>query len=174
MRLLNILQSEFWFLERKGGGTMGFDLCGVRSRSEKGDYFRNNVWWWRPLWKFICENCDSILTEKQKMGGSFNDGTLISENQALEIADALQRLIDSGEVRKYQKARKKALDSLPDEECAICKGKGIRDDKFVKGKCNACGGKGKRRPWICSYPFAEINVKAFCEFVKESGGFGIY
>ena len=26
-----------------------------------GIYFRNNVWWWRPLWMFICENCDDIL-----------------------------------------------------------------------------------------------------------------
>ena len=26
-----------------------------------GSYFRNNVWYWRPLWNFVCEVCDDCL-----------------------------------------------------------------------------------------------------------------
>ncbi len=29
-----------------------------------GAYFRNNVWWWRPLWNYVTELCDDILTEE--------------------------------------------------------------------------------------------------------------
>ena len=29
-----------------------------------GIYFRNNVWWWRPLWMYISDLCKDILTEK--------------------------------------------------------------------------------------------------------------
>ena len=37
-----------------------------------GTYFRNNVWWWRPLWHFVTNICDDILTEKDMEQGSFN------------------------------------------------------------------------------------------------------
>jgi hypothetical protein len=28
---------------------MGMDVYGKEPKSDKGEYFRNNVWWWRPL-----------------------------------------------------------------------------------------------------------------------------
>ena len=34
---------------------MGFDLYGLAATSENGAYFRNNCWWWRPLWNFTCK-----------------------------------------------------------------------------------------------------------------------
>ena len=39
-----------------------------------GIYFRNNVWWWRPLWNYVCKNCSDILTDEDVGAGSFNDG----------------------------------------------------------------------------------------------------
>ena len=32
-----------------------------------GDYFRNNVWYWQPLWKYICMICDDILTNEESL-----------------------------------------------------------------------------------------------------------
>ena len=32
-----------------------------------GVYFRNNVWWWRPLWSFVCERLDDVLTEDTRV-----------------------------------------------------------------------------------------------------------
>ena len=65
---------------------MGFDLNGINPKINKPDtdenpgvYFRNNVWWWRPLWDFVCMQCDDFMTESQKMGGSYNDGKLIDQ-----------------------------------------------------------------------------------------------
>ena len=28
-----------------------------------GVYFRNNVWWWRPLWDYVCNNVDELTEE---------------------------------------------------------------------------------------------------------------
>jgi hypothetical protein len=34
---------------------MGMDVYGKDAVSEKGEYFRNNVWYWRPLWNYCIE-----------------------------------------------------------------------------------------------------------------------
>jgi uncharacterized protein YlaI len=77
---------------------MGFDLVGIKAKSEKGEYFRNNVWYWRPLWTYICNECDDILTIKEAEGGTFNDGTKISKAKAEKIAKRIQERIDDGSV----------------------------------------------------------------------------
>ena len=37
-----------------------------------GDYFRANVWTWRPIWNFTCEMCPDILTEEDLERGHYN------------------------------------------------------------------------------------------------------
>lgn len=32
---------------------MGMDLYGKKPLNPVGEYFRNNVWWWRPLAVFV-------------------------------------------------------------------------------------------------------------------------
>ena len=35
---------------------MGFDLYSLGNhKTDKGEYFRNNVWWWRRLADFVVE-----------------------------------------------------------------------------------------------------------------------
>ena len=80
------------------------DNCGV--------YFRNNVWWWRPLWNFVSSVCESILTEKDIESGSYNDGHGISKTKANRIASRLFKLIRNGDVKAYESAYRKHLDSL--------------------------------------------------------------
>ena len=138
-----------------------------------GIYFRNNVWWWRPLWEFICHTCDDILTEKEIEAGSYNDGKEISEKKANVIASRLQLYIDNGEAERWGKHRQCTLDEQEDEECCICEGTGKRDDEYVKGKCNSCQGKGTKRPFNTNYPFDIENVEEFIKFAAQSGGFTI-
>ena len=53
---------------------MGFDLYSTGNhKSQKGEYFRNNVWWWRPLWDWTYEQCQDIITQKQYEEGQYND-----------------------------------------------------------------------------------------------------
>ena len=43
---------------------MGFDLYG-NSKNKEGEYFRNNVWWWRRLADYVCEYT-GVVDEKDK------------------------------------------------------------------------------------------------------------
>jgi hypothetical protein len=139
----------------------------------KGAYFRNNSWWWRPLWDFVCEVCADIITEDEHNSGHYNDGYLIDADRALAISTRLIHLIDQGEVKKFEKKYMKMLNFLPDENCWLCHGTGKRKDMKVKNGCNSCHGTGKIRPSECNYPFSEDNVQDFATFCKYSGGFEI-
>ena len=122
---------------------MGFDLNGVNPISKKGEYFRANVWWWRPLWKFVCVNCDDILNEKDQEKGQWNDWHEIIDKKANKIADRIYDLDKKGEIKKYEKKYKKEINDLED-------------------------GAFERH-----YPFERDFVMEFASFCEESGGFNI-
>ena len=152
---------------------MGFDVYGKQPVKETGEYFRNNVWWWRPLWDFICEKCDDIISQADADGGTSNSGWLIDDTKAKAIAKRLEELVHDGVVKEYERTYTRELIQMPDVSCDICNGKGTRNDEVIQGKCNACGGLGHRRPRNTSYPFDAENVVQFIEFAKHSGGFTI-
>ena len=62
-------------------------------KDNPGEYFRNNVWFWRPLWNFVCNNCQDILNEDDMMGGESNSGYEISEHKAELIGRRLSALL---------------------------------------------------------------------------------
>ena len=138
-----------------------------------GTYFRNNVWWWRPLWQFVAGVCEGILTEKDIEQGSWNDGHKISKTKADRIAKRLYSMIENGEVKAYEEGYKKHLASLEQVGCDTCDGSGIRNDEVIQGKCNGCDGTGKKDEWAKSNPFSEDNVREFANFCANSGGFAI-
>tara|TARA_R100000664_G_scaffold32679_1_gene47984 strand:+ start:303 stop:647 length:345 start_codon:yes stop_codon:yes gene_type:complete len=78
---------------------MGFDLYGISSK--ENTYFRNNVWWWYPLWKFIVLYCGNILSDKDIISGTYNNGHIISKTKSKRIASRLRRLIKEGVVDTY-------------------------------------------------------------------------
>ena len=124
---------------------MGFDVYGMDPQTEKGHYFRNNVWYWRPLWNLICDECNDILTENQMASGSYNDGVEVSAKQAIKI---FKRLVDKApqieeDVIEYEKGRKEAAKKDP-------------------------------KDFATRYPLTSENIWEFAEFCKESGGFSIH
>jgi hypothetical protein len=161
---------------------MGMDVYGNNPKSKVGEYFRNNCWYWRPLWDYVCQECKSIITAKDASAGHYNDGHLISATKAVLIANKLDSLLASGEVKAYAQGYKETMDAVPDEPCEICNGTGTRPggreqfgEAWLKEThgCNGCQGKGSRRPSATWYPFEESNVREFAAFVRESGGFRI-
>ena len=53
---------------------MGFDLYSTGNhKTEKGEYFRNNVWWWRRLADFVCEYT-GVVADEDKASWQHNDG----------------------------------------------------------------------------------------------------
>ena len=148
---------------------MGMDITGKSPTTEEGSYFRNNVWWWHPLWSY----CEQVYPKCEEILGHSNDGDGLDEQHSLILAKKLRHLLKTGETTIYEKDRKVVLDELPDEECHFCNGTGERHDKVVDGKCNCCNGKGKIRPWDIHYPFSVKNVEKFCLFLEGCGGFKI-
>ena len=147
---------------------MGMDVYG-----NNGNYFRNNCWYWRPLWNYVSQVCSDVISKEDYNGGNYNDGYFISENKCKSIVEILNTLLENGEVKKYEIKRQKELDNLPLEKCNDCNGTGKRNDKYVQGECNGCNGKGKVKGFDAMYPFEEENVREFRDFVKDSGGFEI-
>ena len=67
-----------------------------------GAYFRNNVWWWRPLWQFVCTSCDGILTSVDIEEGQMNNGHRISKTKAKRIAAKIRSMDKKGLIRDYE------------------------------------------------------------------------
>lgn len=159
---------------------MGMDVYG-----KDGSYFRNNVWRWRPLWNYCCEVGSNAIPDKVKASGHNNDGAGLNEKDSIKLAKILLHQIEIGETKKYEDEYTAKIEALPDEDCIICGGTGLRANVPNIGPgsngCNACGGSfdgnnrgtGKRRPWAASYPFSVENVKEFAEFLLKCGGFEI-
>jgi len=169
---------------------MGFDLYSTGNhKSQKGEYFRNNVWWWRPLWDWTYEQCQDILSDKEYERGTYNDCYAIDGERANKIADRLLDRLD--DARAYRIAMEN--DHKPKEEYnkLLTEAAEIFYNKIVNkqnGKITCPGDlkeldKDAYDRWSAlmfdmqyretSYPFHENNVKEFAEFCKESGGFTI-
>ena len=121
-----------------------FKILEAYRKAVPGDYFRNNVWWWRPLWQCIGSSCDDILSEDDITGGYFNDGHTISKEQAVAIAERMKSLIENGTINDYKLEYDKSFTALP-------------EDDFMK-----------------NYSFTVDNLQEFIRFCEGSGGFEIW
>jgi len=168
---------------------MGFDIYGIspvesEDHSSPGEYFRNNIWWWRPLWAYILKVCPD-LNDDEKESGFHNHREQIGKKSAKYIKNVLEKEINSGKCFTYQTLHNAKMNALEDEQCSICIGIGERENwtgytKLFKDKakdslvkCNACSGKGKVRPFETNYPFTVENVQDFVRFLEHSNGFQI-
>ena len=162
-----------------------FELKDEYEVNNPGDYFRNNVWWWRPLWNLVCASCDDILTEKDMFGGSYNDGHKISKTKATRIGKRLSKLLADGTINEIDKS----------ESLRRAKAKAYNDDieeqlKDIKIRVKLEHGDlvpanypkpfrkewevtYAKKKWEADYPFDKENVKDFATFCLQSGGFEI-
>lgn len=154
---------------------MGFDLYGTSPSSKTGEYFRNNVWWWRPLADYVLDNCSDCMTEEENNGyWHTNDGFKISEVSADAIGKRLLKLIVDKHTQRYAKSYAQKLKRLPMVNCGVCKGTGKPTAIYSNKKiCHNCNGTGKEKNFHSNYPFSTANVKEFAHFCMASGGFRI-
>ena len=151
---------------------MGMDISGKKPVSETGSYFRNNCWWWRPLWHYCCVVGEDLINKDTAAGFSYNDGNGLNANDAAKLAVILQTKIADGHTKIWKEERDLHLESIPDEVCENCNGN--NRGNFKKKNCKACEGKGTRESWERHYPFAVDNVKDFANFLIDSGGFEVW
>ena len=91
-----------WEKMNKHDKNVYFAADAEHHKNNPGLYFRNNVWWWRPLWCFVSASCSDILTDGDIESGSFNDGHEISKTKAMRIGARLRKMIKSGAVKEYE------------------------------------------------------------------------
>jgi hypothetical protein len=53
---------------------MGMDVVGRKPDSPAGEYFRANIWSWRPIQALIIELCSDLLDEETIESIGYNDG----------------------------------------------------------------------------------------------------
>ena len=172
---------------------MGMDVYGKAASAEHGQYFRNNVWYWRPLWGYICTEFSELAGDDPEMG-HYNDGYGLDADDATRLGHALLDAVESGKTEQFRLDYLKELAELPRTDCPHCEATGIRSDSIGReagmpdkalkpeisslvgrefGWCNGCDGIGTQEHFAHHYPFEVENVKAFGEFLLASGGFEI-
>lgn len=155
---------------------MGMDVYGINPSDENGEYFRNNVWYWRPLWDYCLDKYPAIAG-KVKYGHS-NDGDGLNAEDSYKLGLLLNQDLQSGIVKKYEQDYKNYVDNLPKDTCHICKGTKMFFYEDIDGndqerECNNCDEEGLTQNDLHHYPFSENNVKEFAQFCIHSGGFKI-
>jgi hypothetical protein len=171
---------------------MGMAVVGRKPSAEAGKYFRNNVWWWRPLADYCCQIAPSVTSGCEYWQS--NDGDGLNAAGATALADALEREITAGRTAEYAGRYEAKRACTPKPPCQFCEGTGVRRDLVgisngfhlreipttdashpragEVGWCNGCHGTGFDDP--PSYPFSVENVQAFISFLRASGGFRIH
>ena len=92
---------------REDSREMGFDVYGIEPKNKDGEYFRNTVWWWRPLWDYINEVTADVISEDQYSNGHTNSGEVITSTQCSEICEILDLDLKSkdGIVKSFASSR---------------------------------------------------------------------
>jgi hypothetical protein len=151
-----------------------------------GFYFRNNVWWWRPLADLVEHLC-FFLNEKQKEHLHDNSGYEYDEATAIKIAEALSVFVKSDVAKKtedkHKQMMKKAaihnkkidlkMKSLKMDAIARTGNKNIAPRDYPKDLSDKWNKIYREYDSSAHYPFSLENIKQFIKFLRECGGFKV-
>ena len=151
-----------------------------------GDYFRSNVWWWRPLADYIITYTNCVCEDDVEKWG-YNDGHKVSEEEAKAIAKQLTHLIKIGHTKKhaeeYERERKKQENfnkriekKLKAFEKSVEKKMGkdnVAPNDYSEEDKKKWDSLYEKKSWGANYPFSVNHVTQFIEFAENSGGFEI-
>jgi hypothetical protein len=159
---------------------MGMDVYGKNPTTEEGKYFRNNVWWWRPLADYCIQTAPEVAGKCRYWHTNDADG--LDADDSIKMADALDKELESGRTDRFARVRASDLERKPKITCSICAGTGTRkpvptvgagDPKADGIPCNGCGGSGHTEDYATYYGFDVDNVRKFVAFLRGCGGFEI-
>jgi hypothetical protein len=171
---------------------MGMDVYGKKATAEVGEYFRRNVWGWRPLWAYV-ENCHPEIASLVEHGNS-NSGDGLNARKSKLLATEIRNNLADGTAQTYITARNLYLSELPKTTCELCEGTGIRTDAVgleygmperelapevaiitgrTQGFCNGCSGEGTKEAWETNYYLDQEDLEQFADFLENCGGFEI-
>jgi hypothetical protein len=76
-----------------------FEEEGKFQNINKGVYFRNNVWAWRPLWNYCYEVADGLIDEDTFQKGHENSGAGLNKADSIELGKLLLKEIAEGRTK---------------------------------------------------------------------------
>ncbi len=125
---------------------MGMDVFGKNPTSKDGEYFRANVWSWRPIHQL----CETVL-KKQLPGWAFNDGEgLETQEECNQLADALEKYLKDFPLERIETESDMRVDA--------------------QGKVLRTGDTGGQS----AYSTDRGHVEEFITFLRACGGFEIH
>jgi len=175
-----------WDKCTKGERDKYFKISNKWEADNVGIYFRNNVWWWRPLADLVEKLC-FFLSDKQKKHLHDNGGHEYDEATAHKIADTLDAFVKSSVAKRteinHKKEMKKAdahnkkvqvkLDALKMDAIARTSNKDIAPCDYPKDLKDKWDSIYREHDYTSSYPFTLKNVKEFISFLRQCGGFTV-
>tara|TARA_R100000656_G_scaffold118818_1_gene92559 strand:+ start:85 stop:708 length:624 start_codon:yes stop_codon:yes gene_type:complete len=176
-----------WSLMNDDDKKAYFDAQDTYRGENPGEYYRANVWYWRPVWNFVCAACDDFLSNKDIDAGCSNSGGKISKTKANRMGSRLKKLDKQGVIQKWE------------DEMMVPFNKAQKNNKQVRKEMNAFQEKMKkkhgedivpgnypkddyakwneiyaREDWGGSYPPSRRAIVEFGRFCAESGGFEVW
>ena len=73
------------------------------NKENKGIYFRNNCWWWRPLWDFCYNVAPELISSELWGDGHHNDGAGLNDEDAELLGELLLKAIKEGKAKEFKK-----------------------------------------------------------------------
>lgn len=171
----------------------GMNVIGVNPSSEIGARFTRSTWGWHPLWTY-CEDRHADVVAGVQFAYS-NEGDGLDASHAMALAYRLRSDLVTGVVDSYVTARTLVISALPDVDCLLCLGAGVRTDDVgvdlgmptmrltpdvaamlgrTHGWCNGCSGHGLQLAWEKAYTLRVDDVIEFADFLVDCGGFQIW
>jgi hypothetical protein len=145
---------------------MGMDVHGKNPKNKKGEYFRNNIWWWHPLWEYITYAFPDIASKVPHAHSNDGDGLEAKDSKILALK--LKKNLKNGKVAEYAKERDEIIRLGKIEFLQKQKQKLMTEGKDVENLSE------DNNYWPEWYAFSEENVKEFAEFLENCGGFSIW
>ena len=139
---------------------MGYDLYGSEPSTKEGEYFRRNIWYWGPL----ADLCLSVAPKECRPCKQWhtNDGDGLDADEAIELAEALERGLKDGRVTAYIAALRARPDCDRRGGSADVPREGFQ--AFVSTLKEAANFRDD---------VTEDDVREFVAFLKGCGGFSI-
>ena len=81
--------------------------------ANKGIYFRNNCWWWRPLWDFCYNVAPELISSELWGDGHHNSGAGLNDEDAKLLGEKLLKAVSDGFAEKFKEHHE---DQEKDEE----------------------------------------------------------
>jgi hypothetical protein len=155
---------------------MGMDVYGNKPKNEQGEYFRANVWYWRPLWSFVEDIHPAIAAKVPE--AHYNSGDGLNAKDSLALANLIKKDLETGVVENYIQHFKEEIEKIPLDDCKYCDQKGYRSFTDSSGNesmkpCNACHGTLKVKSVLTWYQMDIEVFKDFQIFLQNCGGFRI-